>query len=112
MECPRCRSVCSDKTVICPRCFTSIPHTSFLKVELMVREGIVLLGFTALWVILFLRNHYIFVRCGIPANLENEILYALGTTIIAYILYWIILIILWGIKALKYKKGKGVIRAG
>ena len=110
MECPKCKTICSDKTVICPHCFTNIPHHSFLKVELMVREGIVLLGFVTLWVIFFLRNHYVFVKCGIPTNLESEILYALGTTLIAYTLYWIIRIILWGISASKYKKGDSVIR--
>ncbi len=112
MECPRCKSVCNDKAVRCPRCFASISRPPFFTAELMIREGIVLLGFAALWIISFLRNRYVFIRCGIPASLENEMLYALGTTIIAYALYWIIRIILLGISALKFKKGDGDIRAG
>ena len=101
MECPRCKSVCSDKAVICPHCFNSIPRPSFLKAELAVREGVVLLGFAALWIITYLRNHYIFIRCGIPANFENEVLYALGTTLILYGLYWMVRAIIWGISLLK-----------
>ena len=101
MECPRCRSVCSDKAVRCPHCFTNITHPPFLRMELIIREGIVLLGFAALWIIVYLRNHYVFIKYGIPTNRENEMLYTLGTTIIAYVLYWIIRVIIWRIGAKK-----------
>ena len=101
MECPRCRAICDNKTTRCPRCFTQIPHPPFQKEEFMLREGIVLLGFAVFWFISFLRTRYLFVRCGIPNNFENEICCALGTTLSAYGLYWIACLILWGIKTLK-----------
>ena len=101
MECPRCRTVCDNKTMRCPRCFTQIPRLPFKKEEFILREGVVLLGFAVFWGISFLRTRYLFVRSGIPANFENEIFFALGTTLIAYGLYWIIRLIFWGIKTLK-----------
>ena len=102
MECPRCRAICSNKATKCPRCFTQIPRPPFQKEEFILREGVVLLGFAVFWIISFLRTRYLFVRCGIPSNFENEILFAFGTTLIAYGLYWIIRLILWGRKTLKY----------
>ena len=65
MECPRCRSVCNDKAVRCPHCFTNITHPPFLRMELIIRDGTVLLGFAALWIIVYLRNHYVFIKYGI-----------------------------------------------
>ena len=69
--------------------------------KIIAKEGIILLGFIAFWIICYLRNHYIFVKCGISINFEHEVVYALGTTLIAYTLYWIVRLILWAIRVKK-----------
>jgi len=71
--------------------------------KIVIKEAIILSGFLLFWIISFIRNHYFFKNLGIPDDFRSEMLYALGTTLIAYTIILIIRLILWAIRALKEK---------
>jgi len=71
--------------------------------KILTKEAIILSGFLLFWIISFVRNHYFFKNLGIADNFRSEMLYALGTTLIAYTIILIIRLILWTIRVLKEK---------